>query len=98
MAKTLKLKKPEPTLAAKPVLHPAEPGKEGEAPAAGAPEGKKEGGIYASSRHRNPLEGGAVAYKRENWTWAAVLAILTTLLFIALCVLEYMEFDFISKY
>lgn len=96
MAKTLKLKKPEPTLAAKPVLHLAEPGKEGDA--APAEEKKEGGGIYVSSRHRNPLEGGVAAVKKENWTWAAVLAILTTLLFVALCILEYMEFDFISKY
>ena len=61
-------------------------------------EKKEGGGIYVSSRHRNPLEGGVVAVKKENWTWAAVLAILTTLLFVALCILEYMEFDFISKY
>ena len=54
MAKTLKLKKPEPTLTAKPVPAPgAEPA--AAAPVAGEPP-QQEGGIYVASRHRNPME------------------------------------------
>ena len=58
MSKTLKLKKPEPTLTAKPAEPGAEPPKEGEAGAAPAAEGEQQG-IYIAGRHRNPLEAAA---------------------------------------
>ena len=91
MAKTLKLKKPEPTLTAKPVPAPgAEPAA---APVAGEPP-QQEGGIYVASRHRNPMElADAAPVKKETWAWAAVLAIFSTLLFLVLCVLEYMAWE-----
>ena len=77
MSKTLKLKSPEPTIAAKPAA-PAEGGE----------------GIYVSSRHRNPMEmADAAPVKKEKWAWAAVLAIFSTLLFLVLCVLEYMDWE-----
>lgn len=92
MAKTLKLKKPEPTLTAKPVPAPgAEPA--AAAPVAGEPP-QQEGGIYVASRHRNPMEmADAAPVKKEKWAWAAVLAIFSTLLFLVLCVLEYMDWE-----
>ena len=91
MAKTHKLKKPEPTLTAKPVPAPgAEPAA---APVAGEPP-QQEGGIYVASRHRNPMEmADAAPVKKEKWAWAAVLAIFSTLLFLVLCVLEYMDWE-----
>ena len=69
MAKTLRLKKPEPTLSAKPAEPGAEPPKEGEA--APAAEGEQQG-IYIAGRHRNPMEGAAAkpAKKQGSWAWA----------------------------
>ncbi len=97
MAKTLKLKKPEPTLTAKPVPAPgAEPAAAPVAPTAGEPP-QQEGGIYVASRHRNPMEAAENApVKKEKWTWAAILAIFSTLLFLVLCVLEYMDMEELS--
>jgi len=95
MAKTLKLKKPEPTLTAKPVPAPgAEPAPAAPAaPTAGEPP-QQEGGIYVASRHRNPMEmADAAPVKKERWAWAAVLAIFSTLIFLVLCVLEYMDLE-----
>jgi len=92
MAKTLKLKKPEPTLTAKPAAPGAEPPKEGEAaPAAPAEEGQQ--GIYVSSRHRNPLEAAAAAgpVKKERWAWAAILAIITLAIFATLVYIEWAD-------
>lgn len=88
--KTLKLKKAEPTLAQKPVA-PAEggapaPAAEAAAPAAAAPSAAP----FVSSRHANPLEAGAAApVKKDNWIYAGVLAILTTLILIALICYQY---------
>ena len=76
MSQTLKLKSPEPTIAAKPAA-PAEGG---------------EGGIYVSSRHRNPMED-AGAVKRENWTWAAILAVISTVLVLVTLIMEFMDWS-----
>lgn len=48
--------------------------------------------VYVSERHMNP-ELLAGARKRENFTWAGVLAIIATLCFIVLLVLQYLDFD-----
>lgn len=84
--KTLKLKKAEPTVSQKPV-----PPAEGAAPApdaAAAPAASA--APFVSSRHANPLEAGAAApRKKDNWIYAGVLAILTTIALIALICYQY---------
>ena len=47
---------------------------------------------FVSDRHANPLLGGAQV-KRENFGWAAVLAIITTLMFVVLLVMQWMDFN-----
>ena len=47
---------------------------------------------FVSDRHANPMFGGAKA-KRENFGWAAVLAIITTLIFVVLLVMQYMDYE-----
>ncbi len=72
--KTLTLKKPEQA-----------------APAAtNATVNPQQEGIYVSSRHRNPLEGGA-AVKPENWGFAGILAIISAVLLAALLAVSYMD-------
>ncbi|MBR1608432.1 MAG: hypothetical protein IJ678_02320 [Kiritimatiellae bacterium] len=62
----------------------------GGAPAAPAQPSQQQEGIYVASRHRNPLETGE-AVKRENWTWAGILAIVATILFAVLLALQYTD-------
>ncbi len=81
--KTLTLKKPEPAAGAAP---------DGAAAASVNP---AQEGIYVSSRLRNPLEG-AGAVKRENWTWAAILAAITAVLFAAIVALQFMDSSALS--
>lgn len=81
MAKTLKLKAPDPTIAAKPAA-PAD---------AGAAQGGSDG-IYVASRHRNPMEGSGPV-RRQNWTWAAILAVASTLLVLVALIVEYMDWS-----
>ena len=50
-------------------------------------------GSFVSDRHANPLLGGGVQAKKENFTWAAALAIITTLLFLALLAMQWMDFE-----
>lgn len=90
MAKTLKLKKPEPTLTAKPV-DGAEPPKEGEA--APAAEGGEQQGIYIAGRHRNPLEEAAAkpAKKQGSWAWALPFGIAAFALFALLIAVEWAD-------
>ena len=76
MPKTLKLKAPEPASAAK--------------PAAPGASGGSSDGIYVSSRHRNPMEG-AGAIRKENWTWAVIVAIVSTALVAAALAMELMK-------
>ena len=93
MAKTLKLKKPEPTLTAKPVGEPgAEPPKEGEAGAAPAAEGEQQG-IYIAGRHRNPLETAAAQPKKKqgSWAWALPFGIGAFVLFALLIAVEWAD-------
>lgn len=97
MAKTLRLKKPEPTLTAKPV---AAPGAEGEAPkedaaaaAAPAAEGGEQQGIFIAGRHRNPLEAAAAkpAKKQGSWAWALPFGIAAFVLFALLIAVEWAD-------
>lgn len=78
MPKTLKLKAPEPAAAIKPVAE------------GGSPAGASDG-IYVSKRHRNPAESSAV--RRENWTWAAILAIVSTALVVGTLALEVVDYS-----
>ncbi len=48
---------------------------------------------FIASRHRNPLEDMNLK-PAVNYTWAAIIAILTTLMFIGIVVLQWMEWDF----
>ena len=93
MAKTLKLKKPEPTLTAKPAAPAAEgePPKEGEAAAAPA-EGEQQG-IYIAGRHRNPLEAAAAQpqKKQGSWAWALPFGIAAFVLFALLIAVEWAD-------
>ena len=96
MAKTLRLKKPEPTLTAKPAAKPgAEPPKEGEAaPAAAAPAGGGEQpGIFIAGRHRNPLEAAAAQpqKKQGSWAWALPFGIAAFVLFALLIAVEWAD-------
>ena len=96
MAKTLRLKKPEPTLTAKPV---AAPGAEGEAPKEGAAapapaaEGGEQQGIFIAGRHRNPLEAAAAqpAKKQGSWAWAVPFGIAAFVLFALLLAVEWAD-------
>ena len=90
MAKTLRLKKPEPTLSAKPAEPGAEPPKEGEA--APAAEGEQQG-IYIAGRHRNPMEGAAAkpAKKQGSWAWALPFGIAAFVLFALLIADEWAD-------
>ncbi len=91
MAKTLRLKKPEPTLTAKPVAGPgAEPPKDGEAAPA---EGGEQQGIYIAGRHRNPLEAAAAqpAKKQGSWAWALPFGIAAFVLFALLIAVEWAD-------
>lgn len=94
MAKTLRLKKPEPTLTAKPAA-PAgaegEPPKEGEA--APAAEGGEQQGIYIAGRHRNPLEEAAAKpqKKQGSWAWALPFGIAAFVLFALLIAVEWAD-------
>ena len=51
-------------------------------------------GAYISERFANP---DAVAVKKENWTWAAILAILAFLITLAVIGIQYMDFDGLTK-
>ena len=90
MATTLRLKKPEPTLSAKPAEPGAEPPKEGEA--APAAEGEQQG-IYIAGRHRNPMEGAAAkpAKKQGSWAWALPFGIAAFVLFALLIAVEWAD-------
>ena len=90
MAKTLRLKKPEPTLSAKPAEPGAEPPKEGEA--APAAEGEQQG-IYIAGRHRNPMEGAAAkpAKMQGSWAWALPFGIAAFVLFALLIAVEWAD-------
>ena len=90
MSKTLKLKKPEPTLTAKPAAEGGAP-KEGEAAPAGA-EGEQQG-IYIAGRHRNPLEAAAAqpARKQGSWAWALPFGIAAFVLFALLIAVEWAD-------
>ena len=90
MAKTLSLKKPAPTLSAKPAEPGAEPPKEGEA--APAAEGEQQG-IYIAGRHRNPMEGAAAkpAKKQGSWAWALPFGIAAFVLFALLIAVEWAD-------
>lgn len=91
MSKTLKLKKPEPTLTAKPVATGDEPPKEGGA--APAAEGGEQQGIYIAGRHRNPLEDAAAkpAKKQGSWAWALPFGIAAFVLFALLIAVEWAD-------
>ncbi len=83
---TIKIKKPEaPTIPITPAA---------QAPVAeSANINPKQEGIFVSSRYANPLEGGnGKAVSTEKWTWAAVLSIITFLLFVSLVVIEYLDY------
>lgn len=100
MAKTLKIKKAEPTIAAKPVAPAADgaaPAPDGAAPAEGAAPAQPSGGIYVSSRHKIDNAGvgpGAAAVERApRFGWAAVLAVISTLIFIFIVIMEFADWE-----
>ena len=99
MAKTLKIKKAEPTIAAKPVAPAADgaaPAPDAAAPAEGAPE-QPSGGIYVSSRHKIENAGigpgGAAVERAPRFGWAAVLAVISTLIFIFVVIMEFADWE-----
>jgi len=93
MAKTLKIKKAEPTIAAKPVISAApEGGAEGAPAAAPAPSG----GIYVSSRHKMENAGigpGAAVERAPRFGWAAVLAVFATIFFLVVVIMEFADWE-----
>jgi len=50
---------------------------------------------FTSDRHANPILSGAPA-RKENFGWAAILAIVSTLLFLALCFMQWSEYEFLK--
>ena len=50
---------------------------------------------FTSDRHANPALTGVPA-RKENFGWAAVLAIVSTILFIVLAVMQWMEWEYIK--
>ena len=48
---------------------------------------------FIASRHRNPLEGMDLK-PAANYTMAAIFAILATVLFVLVVVVQYFEWDF----
>lgn len=91
MAKTLKIKKAEPTVAA-----PSVPPAEGAAPAEPAEPRQPGGGIYVSARHKMENAGigpGAVAERPERFGWAAALALVSTILVILVLIMEFADFE-----
>ena len=100
MAKTLKIKKAEPTIAAKPVAPAADgaaPAPDGAAPAEGAAPAQPSGGIYVSSRHKienaGVGPGGAAVERAPRFGWAAVLAVISTLIFIFIVIMEFADWE-----
>ena len=100
MAKTLKIKKAEPTIAAKPVISAApEGGAEGApaaAPAEGAAPAQPSGGIYVSSRHKIENAGigpGAAVERAPRFGWAAVLAVFATIFFLVVVIMEFADWE-----
>ena len=93
MAKTLKIKKAEPTVAAQPVP----PADGAAAPAAPAePAAPSGGGIYVSSRHKMENAGigpGAAVERPERFGWAAALAVISTILVILVLIMEFADFE-----
>jgi hypothetical protein len=51
---------------------------------------------FIASRHRNPLEEMNLK-PAINYTWAAIFAILATLIFIGVVTIQMFEWDFIEK-
>ncbi len=101
MGKTLKIKKAEPTIAAKPVVPGAPDGAapaapDAAAPADGAAPAQPSGGIYVSSRHKieNAVPGGGAAVARApSFGWAAVLSAIATIIFLIVVILEFSDWD-----
>ena len=97
MAKTLKIKKAEPTIAAKPVISAAPEGGADGAPAAAPAEGAApapSGGIYVSSRHKIENAGIGVAVERApRFGWAAVLAVFATIFFLVVVIMEFADWE-----
>lgn len=101
MAKTLKIKKAEPTIAAKPVAPAADgaaPAPDAAAPAEGAAASEQpSGGIYVSSRHKienaGVGPGGAAVERAPRFGWAAVLAVISTLIFIVVVIMEFADWE-----
>lgn len=99
MAKTLKIKKAEPTIAAKPVISAAPEGGAEGAPAAAPAEGAApapSGGIYVSSRHKMENAGigpGAAVERAPRFGWAAVLAVFATIFFLVVVIMEFADWE-----
>jgi len=51
---------------------------------------------FTSDRHANPVLSGVPA-RKENFTWAAVLAIVSTILFLALLFMQWSELSFMQN-
>ena len=99
MAKTLKIQKAEPTIAAKPVISAAHEGGAEGAPAAAPAEGAApapSGGIYVSSRHKMENAGigpGAAVERAPRFGWAAVLAVFATIFFLVVVIMEFADWE-----
>ena len=57
--------------------------------------GESKPNVYVSERLQNP-ESFQAAHREENFTWAGVLAILSSILFLVLLSLQYMEYAAVS--
>ena len=57
---------------------------------------EQQSNVFVSDRHQNPAMAIAAQPKGEKFTWAAVLACLTTLLFIVLLVVQWLDLQALS--
>ena len=54
---------------------------------------EQQSNVFVSERHQNPGAIMASQPKEENFTWAAVLAGISAVLFIALLVMQWLDLD-----
>jgi len=52
---------------------------------------EQQSNVFVSDRHQNPSVIMAAQPKEENFTWAAVVACISTVLFITLLVMQWLD-------
>jgi uncharacterized membrane protein len=52
---------------------------------------EQQSNVFVSDRHQNPSVIMAAQPKEENFTWAAVVACISTVLFITLLIMQWLD-------